>query len=143
MAEDDAGAAAIRLDRVSKAFGAFRVLDDVSLAIPRGEATVVLGRSDGARRPAATIARAKFPLAARSARRAQPRASAGSRSARRRAHGDPNAVAIRPGCRRWNSRCDQDVPGQEIEASRRPQGPITAVPSTPRRPRPHAENAPD
>ena len=27
MAEDDAGAAAIRLDRVSKAFGAFRVLD--------------------------------------------------------------------------------------------------------------------
>ncbi len=52
MAEDDAGAAAIRLD-------------DVSLAIPRGEATVVLGRSDGARRPAPTIARAKFPLAAR------------------------------------------------------------------------------
>ena len=39
------GAAAIRLERVSKAFGAFRVLDDVSLAIPRGEATVVLGRS--------------------------------------------------------------------------------------------------
>ncbi len=45
MAAEDAGAAAIRLDRVSKAFGAFRVLDDVSLAIPRGEATVVLGRS--------------------------------------------------------------------------------------------------
>ena len=45
MAADDAAAAAIRLDRVSKAFGAFRVLDDVSLAIPRGEATVVLGRS--------------------------------------------------------------------------------------------------
>ena len=38
-------AAAIRLDRVSKAFGAFRVLDDVSLSIPRGRATVVLGRS--------------------------------------------------------------------------------------------------
>ena len=45
MAADDAAAAAIRLDRVSKAFGAFPVLDDVSLAIPRGEATVVLGRS--------------------------------------------------------------------------------------------------
>ena len=45
MAEHDAGAAAIRLDHVSKAFGAFRVLDDVSLAIPRGKATVVLGRS--------------------------------------------------------------------------------------------------
>ena len=38
-------AAAIRLDHVSKAFGAFRVLDDVSLSIPRGRATVVLGRS--------------------------------------------------------------------------------------------------
>ena len=38
-------AAAIRLDHVSKAFGPFRVLDDVSLAIPRGRATVVLGRS--------------------------------------------------------------------------------------------------
>lgn len=37
--------AAIRLDGVSKAFGAFRVLDDVSLSIPRGRATVVLGRS--------------------------------------------------------------------------------------------------
>ena len=37
--------AAIRLDRVSKAFGSFRVLDDVSLRIPRGRATVVLGRS--------------------------------------------------------------------------------------------------
>ena len=41
----DEPAAAIRLDRVSKAFGAFRVLDDVSLRIPRGRATVVLGRS--------------------------------------------------------------------------------------------------
>ena len=39
------GVPAIRLERVSKAFGSFRVLDDVSLAIPRGEATVVLGRS--------------------------------------------------------------------------------------------------
>ena len=37
--------AAIRLDRVSKAFGSFRVLDDVSLRMPRGQATVVLGRS--------------------------------------------------------------------------------------------------
>ena len=39
------GAAAIRLEGVSKAFGAFRVLDGVSLDIPRGQATVVLGRS--------------------------------------------------------------------------------------------------
>ena len=38
-------AAAIRLERVSKAFGTFRVLDDVSLSIPSGRATVVLGRS--------------------------------------------------------------------------------------------------
>ena len=45
MATGEPGAAAIRLEGVSKAFGAFRVLDDVSLAIPRGEATVVLGRS--------------------------------------------------------------------------------------------------
>ncbi len=45
MAEGEAGVAAIRLEGVSKAFGVFRVLDDVSLAIPRGEATVVLGRS--------------------------------------------------------------------------------------------------
>ena len=37
--------AAIRLERVSKAFGTFRVLDDVTLDIPRGRATVVLGRS--------------------------------------------------------------------------------------------------
>jgi phospholipid/cholesterol/gamma-HCH transport system ATP-binding protein len=41
----DEPAAAIRLDRVSKAFGAFRVLDDVTLGIPSGRATVVLGRS--------------------------------------------------------------------------------------------------
>lgn len=38
-------AAAIRLEGVSKAFGPFRVLDDVSLRILRGRATVVLGRS--------------------------------------------------------------------------------------------------
>ena len=38
-------AAAIRLDRVSKAFGTLRVLDDVTLDVPRGRATVVLGRS--------------------------------------------------------------------------------------------------
>ena len=35
----------IRFDQVSKSFGALRVLDDVSLSIPRGQATVVLGRS--------------------------------------------------------------------------------------------------
>ena len=40
-----APAAAVRLERVSKAFGALRVLDDVSLELPAGEATVVLGRS--------------------------------------------------------------------------------------------------
>ncbi len=45
MTGDAAGATAIRLEHVSKAFGAFRVLDDVSLAIGRSEATVVLGRS--------------------------------------------------------------------------------------------------
>ena len=39
------GAAGVRLEHVSKAFGALRVLDDVSLEIPAGEATVVLGRS--------------------------------------------------------------------------------------------------
>ena len=38
-------AAGVRLEHVSKAFGALRVLDDVSLEIPAGEATVVLGRS--------------------------------------------------------------------------------------------------
>ena len=37
--------AAIRLERVSKAFGALRVLDDVTLHVPRGRATAVLGRS--------------------------------------------------------------------------------------------------
>ena len=35
----------IQLKRVSKRFGAFRVLDDVSLGVSQGEATVVLGRS--------------------------------------------------------------------------------------------------
>ena len=39
------GAAGVRLEHVSKAFGALRVLDDVSLELPAGEATVVLGRS--------------------------------------------------------------------------------------------------
>ena len=36
---------AIRLDHVTKAFGALKVLDDVSLDIPRGHALVILGRS--------------------------------------------------------------------------------------------------
>ena len=35
----------IRLDHVSKRFGRFTVLDDVCLEMPRGRATVVLGRS--------------------------------------------------------------------------------------------------
>ena len=35
----------IRLDHVSKRFGEFTVLDDVCLEMPRGRATVVLGRS--------------------------------------------------------------------------------------------------
>ena len=35
----------IRLEHVSKRFGSFRVLDDVSIDISAGEATVVLGRS--------------------------------------------------------------------------------------------------
>jgi phospholipid/cholesterol/gamma-HCH transport system ATP-binding protein len=35
----------IRLDHVSKAFGTLKVLDDVSLEIPRGHALVILGRS--------------------------------------------------------------------------------------------------
>ena len=35
----------IQLERVSQRFGAFRVLDDVSLGVSQGEATVVLGRS--------------------------------------------------------------------------------------------------
>ena len=38
-------ATGVRLEHVSKAFGALRVLDDVSLELPAGEATVVLGRS--------------------------------------------------------------------------------------------------
>lgn len=37
--------APIRLDHVSKRFGKFTVLDDVCLEMPRGRATVVLGRS--------------------------------------------------------------------------------------------------
>ncbi|MEE2635893.1 MAG: ATP-binding cassette domain-containing protein [Acidobacteriota bacterium] len=37
--------APIRLERVSKRFGSFTVLDDVSLEIARGRATVILGRS--------------------------------------------------------------------------------------------------
>ena len=36
---------AIRLEHVTKAFGALKVLDDVSLDIPRGHALVILGRS--------------------------------------------------------------------------------------------------
>ena len=35
----------IRLDHVSKAFGSLRVLDDVSLEIPKGRALIILGRS--------------------------------------------------------------------------------------------------
>ena len=38
-------AAGVRLEHVSKAFGTLRVLDDVTLELPAGEATVVLGRS--------------------------------------------------------------------------------------------------
>ena len=38
-------ATGVRLEHVSKAFGALRVLDDVSVELPAGEATVVLGRS--------------------------------------------------------------------------------------------------
>ena len=36
---------AVRLDRVSKAFGARRVLDDVSFEVPTGAGFVILGRS--------------------------------------------------------------------------------------------------
>ena len=36
---------AIRLEHVTKAFGTLKVLDDVSLDIPRGHALVILGRS--------------------------------------------------------------------------------------------------
>ena len=39
------GAAGVRLQQVSKAFGPLRVLDDVTLDMPAGEATVVLGCS--------------------------------------------------------------------------------------------------
>lgn len=42
MSDDDAP---IRLDHVSKRFGTLQVLDDVSLEVAAGEATVVLGRS--------------------------------------------------------------------------------------------------
>ena len=36
---------AVRLERVSKAFGSFRVLDDVSIDVPRGAGVCILGRS--------------------------------------------------------------------------------------------------
>ena len=36
---------AVELRHVSKAFGALRVLDDVSLAVPAGRAVCILGRS--------------------------------------------------------------------------------------------------
>ena len=45
MSAAEPGATGVRLEHVSKAFGALRVLDDVSLELPAGEATVVLGRS--------------------------------------------------------------------------------------------------
>ena len=45
MSAGEPGATGVRLENVSKAFGALRVLDDVSLELPAGEATVVLGRS--------------------------------------------------------------------------------------------------
>ena len=35
----------VRLDHVSKSFGTHRVLDDVTLDIPKGTAFVLLGRS--------------------------------------------------------------------------------------------------
>ena len=35
----------IRLEQVSKRFGSFRVLDEVSIAVPRGQAPVIRGRS--------------------------------------------------------------------------------------------------
>ncbi|MGE0815864.1 MAG: ABC transporter ATP-binding protein [Vicinamibacterales bacterium] len=40
-----AGPPAVELRHVSKAFGTRRVLDDVSLAVPRGRAVCILGRS--------------------------------------------------------------------------------------------------
>jgi phospholipid/cholesterol/gamma-HCH transport system ATP-binding protein len=36
---------AVHLDHVSKAFGAFRVLDDVTIEVTRGSGTCILGRS--------------------------------------------------------------------------------------------------
>jgi len=41
----DASDSAVRLEHVTKAFGSHRVLDDVSLAVPRGESCCILGRS--------------------------------------------------------------------------------------------------
>jgi phospholipid/cholesterol/gamma-HCH transport system ATP-binding protein len=43
--EDDPGSPAVRLDHVSKRFGALTVLDDVSFDIPKGRAFCLLGRS--------------------------------------------------------------------------------------------------
>jgi len=43
MSHDDS--LAIHLDHVSKAFGAFRVLDDVTIEVARGSGTCILGRS--------------------------------------------------------------------------------------------------
>ena len=43
--EASGDAPAVRLDHVSKAFGGRRVLDDVSLDVPRGAGFVILGRS--------------------------------------------------------------------------------------------------
>lgn len=40
-----AGEAAVRLDGVSKSFGTLRVLDQVSMTVPKGCAFVILGRS--------------------------------------------------------------------------------------------------
>lgn len=46
MTERDAlGESAVRLDRVTKAFGTRRVLDDVSFEVPPGAGFVILGRS--------------------------------------------------------------------------------------------------
>ncbi|MCY4601469.1 MAG: ATP-binding cassette domain-containing protein, partial [Acidobacteria bacterium] len=45
MSAGTPAATGVRLEHVSKAFGALRVLDDVSVELPAGEATVVLGRS--------------------------------------------------------------------------------------------------
>jgi phospholipid/cholesterol/gamma-HCH transport system ATP-binding protein len=43
--EGDPGGPAVRLDHVSKRFGALTVLDDVSFEIPKGRAFCLLGRS--------------------------------------------------------------------------------------------------